>query len=620
MLATLLALVALGYPLALAFGLPLANRDRGDVRKWIQETAVAQAPDDLTPLLAGTGLVATADGERLAETSVAVLERRPLGHGAEDVAALTEAAAGAPLLVLSDPWGRPAEGVVAAPAAVLDGGLLAAALHALYLGEGRLVPGSLPSRERPDGQRTRFTFPASDAAGPVLVNGERLAAGAGFSEDGGAVVLARPAPFGAEVRRMTGDAAILDAGAGTIALADEHGGGDVRSALAIVRLAERLEGASDGENRRFAAARTRLLDVDPSRVLMVEDRPLSAEAERPAERIDGVVRRVTFPSAAGVVVVDDVPLEPGVHYTRDGTSVVLTSPPPRNARVRQYPGAFLADPASGTFLLAEAPGPGERVWAERYTFHARPGCGETLLECFYALPQHPVPYPHWIAAGIVPFFSKYPVADERNALRATLYTTLGTLAALALGAAVGVLLAVNFVLMRPLEKAVFPWVIASQTVPIIALVPVLLLVLGNAGITIQTSIIPTALIGAYIAFFPVVVGTVKGLRSVDPLALDLMRSYAATPVHVFLKVRFPAAVPFLFTSLKLGTAAALVGALVAETESNNRRGLGFQILGQVQSGNVADVWILLLVSSLLGIGLVAVVGVAERLLAPWRRP
>ena len=142
---------------------------------------------------------------------------------------------------------------------------------------------------------------------------------------------------------------------------------------------------------------------------------------------------------------------------------------------------------------------------------------------------------------------------------------------------------------------------------------------GQCQDTVQTSLLPTALIGAYIAFFPVVVGTVKGLRSVDPLALDLMKSYAATPTQLFTKVRFPAAVPFLFTSLKLAAAAALVGALVAETESNNRRGLGFQILGQVQSGNVADVWILLLISALLGIGLVGLVGLVQRFIAPWER-
>jgi len=88
---------------------------------------------------------------------------------------------------------------------------------------------------------------------------------------------------------------------------------------------------------------------------------------------------------------------------------------------------------------------------------------------------------------------------------------------------------------------------------------------------------------------------------------------------VFLKLRFPAAVPFFFTSLKLGAAAALVGALVAEVESNNRLGLGYAIIGQVQAGDVADVWILLLISAALGIGLVALVGLAQRLIAPWER-
>ncbi len=173
--------------------------------------------------------------------------------------------------------------------------------------------------------------------------------------------------------------------------------------------------------------------------------------------------------------------------------------------------------------------------------------------------------------------------------------------------------------VRPLEQALLPGVIASQTVPIIALVPVLLLLLGNVGVTVQTSLVPAALIGAYIAFFPVTVGTVTGLRSVDPLSLDLMKSYAASPVQLFWKVRFPAAVPYLFVSLKLGAAAALVGALVAETESNNRLGLGYAIVGQVQAGNVSDVWILLFISAILGIGLVSIVGLLQRFIAPWER-
>ena len=380
-----------------------------------------------------------------------------------------------------------------------------------------------------------------------------------------------------------------------------------------------LDGDIDGENKVFTFPQKNVVENDGARELYLDNLQLTDTSERPQERVDGVQNTFTFESAQGLLVVDGKVLEEGADYTRDGNVVTFATPPPRNAQVRQYRDYFVNSPAKGQVLLAEAPSVGATLWAKQYTVYSRPSCGATVLECFYALPQHPVPFPHWIAARVGPFFSKYALSDERNVVRATLYTTLGTLAALALGGAVGIVLAALFVLFRPLERALLPWTIASQTIPIIALVPVLLLILGNFGITIQTSLLPTAIIGAYICFFPVVVSTVKGLRAVDPLALDLMKSYAATPLQVFFKVRFPAAVPFFFTGLKLGTAAALVGALVAETESNNRRGLGFQILGQVQSGNVADVWILLIISGLLGIGLVALVSFLQRVLAPWER-
>src|SRR5690606_20034093 len=189
----------------------------------------------------------------------------------------------------------------------------------------------------------------------------------------------------------------------------------------------------------------------------------------------------------------------------------------------------VSDPAVGTVTLAEPPEPGEPVWARSYTYYSRPLCGETAFECFMSMPQHPVPFPNWIAERIVPFFTAYPLSDSRNVVRATLYTAAGTLVSLAFGAVIGVLLAVLFVRVRPFERALLPWVIASQTIPVIALVPVLIAVLGNLGVTVQTSLVPAAIVGAYIAFFPITVGTVTGLRSVDPLALDLMKAYAASP-------------------------------------------------------------------------------------------
>jgi NitT/TauT family transport system permease protein len=605
--ALMLVLVMLsGYPMALIFGLPLARRDMNDLRKWTKATVVAQPPTTLpSDAVAGSAIAFSqpTSGGVLVQGGSVIATAEEFASLRFDAGALVSDAA-----ALERIDGRTYRtGIALDP----DDPLLA-----IYVDSERVLPGSELADERPDGQRLDFTFAA--ASGPVAVDGRAPVEGRDYVSDGATVIFVEPPAFGSAVRRLTGDFLVLDGADGTLLFAEPPEGSAV-VATGVVRLAERLEGPADGSNRTFSLASANVLDGDDERRLYLGDRLLSAEEERPDGRVDGERTVFTFASPPGIVTLAGAVLTEGRDYALDGDGILFSSPPPRNARLRNNPDYALIEPATGTIALARAPDPGAILWAESYTVNAHPSCGDSLYACFLNLPQHPVPYPHWIAERIGPFVSKFALTDERNVVWATLYTSLGTLAALALGGAVGILLAVVFVLFRPLEQALLPWVIASQTVPIIALVPVLLLVLGNFGITIQTSLLPTAIIGAYIAFFPVVVGTVKGLRSVDPLALDLMRSYAASPLQLFVKVRFPAAVPFFFTSLKLGTAAALVGALVAETESNNRRGLGFQILGQVQSGNVADVWILLIVSGLLGIGLVALVGLLERLLAPWRR-
>ena len=602
----LLVVALLGYPMALLFGLPLAQRDIDDLRKWVKETLVAQAPLELPAAAIDGGEI------RFGEGDGAVLVRQGIALGLAAELADTRFAPDE-VVVTSEPFERLSATLFrsATPLAADD------PLQALYADGLLQAAGSVLAEERPDGQRLDFSFAVGQ--GPVVVDDRFLADGVDYLGEGTRVVFATPPPFGSSVRRVSGDYLILDADAGTVLFATPPGG-EVVAAEATLRLAERLEGSADGSNRRFSLRGANVLDGDDTRRLYLDARLLSAAEERPDARVDGERTTFAFDSPPGVVTLAGRPLVAGRDYRLDGVGIVFPAAPARNVRLRNHPDYALIDPAAGDILLAHAPSAGALLWAESYTVNARPGCGSGLLECFFNLPQHPVPFPHWIVGRIAPFFGKYALGDERNVLSATLYTTLGTLSALVLGAAFGIALAVVFVLFRPLERALLPWVIASQTVPIIALVPVLLLVLGNFGITIQTSLLPTAIIGAYIAFFPVVVGTVKGLRSVDPLALDLMRSYAASPLQMFGKVRFPAAAPFLFTSLKLGTAAALVGALVAETESNNRRGLGFQILGQVQSGNVADVWILLILSGLLGVALVALVGLLERLFAPWRHP
>ena len=115
-----------------------------------------------------------------------------------------------------------------------------------------------------------------------------------------------------------------------------------------------------------------------------------------------------------------------------------------------------------------------------------------------------------------------------------------------------------------------PWIVASQTVPIIALAPMIVVILNQFNIT---GIAPKAAIAAYLSFFPVTVGMVKGFRSPDPLQLDLMRTYSATRAQTFLKLRAPASAPFFFASMKIGAAAALVGAVVAEVTKSEDGGL-----------------------------------------------
>ncbi len=625
------ALLALMYPVALLLGMPLARQRMENLSNWERATvaalpvAEADASGSRLPLGSSPAVDAVASG---LQGGSAVLVR-----GAEVLATGvtidgTEAVLPAPL---SGPAARLGASLepVAGPTD-MSGRVYALPESAppgapLYLDGSLLVSGSLSATERADGARVRFTVPGlADALADqtdtavAVVGAAAVLEGSGFEREGDIVAFASAPAFNAPVRLITGDYAPLDEAAGTIVLASPTSEAP-RVAMEHVAVVEGLTGTYDGENRDFRLQHVPLLERDPGRRLYVGDRELLSGDERPAERVDGTLRVFTFASDHGLVTVDGRQLVEGSDYERDGNVVTFAAAPARNAALRQHPDYLVSDASTGTITLAAAPAPGEPVWAGSYTYYARPGCGATAFECFLSMPQHPVPFPNWVAERIVPFFTAYPFSDSRNVIRATLYTAAGTLVSLAFGTLIGVLLAVLFVRVRPFERALLPWVIASQTIPVIALVPVLVAVLGNMGVTVQTSLVPAAIVGAYIAFFPVTVGTVTGLRSVDPLALDLMKAYAASPLQSFLKLRFPAAVPYLFTSLKLGAAAALVGALVAEVESNNRLGLGYAIIGQVQAGDVADVWILLVISALLGIGLVSLVGLLQRLVAPWER-
>ena len=158
--------------------------------------------------------------------------------------------------------------------------------------------------------------------------------------------------------------------------------------------------------------------------------------------------------------------------------------------------------------------------------------------------------------------------------------------------------------------SVMPWAIASQTIPILAIAPMIIVVFNSVGLQ---GIFPKAIISAYLSFFPVVVGMVKGLRSPDQMHLDLLKTYNASSMEGFWKLRLPSSMPFLFASLKIGIAASLVGAIVGELPTGAVRGLGARLLSGSYYGQTIQIWSALLAAALLAASLVALIGLVQRL-------
>jgi NitT/TauT family transport system permease protein len=185
-------------------------------------------------------------------------------------------------------------------------------------------------------------------------------------------------------------------------------------------------------------------------------------------------------------------------------------------------------------------------------------------------------------------------------------TLQSTLMGFALGTLVGILGAVGIVYSRTMEMSVMPWAIISQTVPIVALAPMIIVLSGQIGI--EGRAVPKAIISAYLCFFPVLVGMVKGLRSPTMEQLDLLRTYSASGWATFFKLRLPASVPYLFTSLKIGIAAALVGTIVGELPTGAISGLGARILISDQFGSPLGIWAALFAAAILAGVLVTLIG------------
>lgn len=188
-------------------------------------------------------------------------------------------------------------------------------------------------------------------------------------------------------------------------------------------------------------------------------------------------------------------------------------------------------------------------------------------------------------------------------------TLSATLLGFAMGAVLGLVLAIGIVHNRAMDRSVMPWAIASQTIPILALAPMIIVVLNAVGIT---GLVPKAIIAAYLSFFPVVVGMVKGLRAPDAIQMDLMRTYNASQGETFWKLRLPASMPYLFASLKIGIAASLVGIIVAELPTGAVSGLGARLLAGSYFGQTLQIWSALFAAAIVAASLVALVGLVQR--------
>jgi NitT/TauT family transport system permease protein len=221
-----------------------------------------------------------------------------------------------------------------------------------------------------------------------------------------------------------------------------------------------------------------------------------------------------------------------------------------------------------------------------------------------------LPAPHQVAVEIWNTVVVQPLSSKRSLVYHAWITLSATLLGFAFGSALGIGLAVVIVHNRATDRSLMPWIIASQTIPILAIAPMIIVVLNAAGIA---GLVPKALISTYLSFFPVVVGMVKGFRSPEQIQLDLMHTYNASTVQSFFKLRWPIALPYLFASMKVGVAASLVGAIVGELPAGGGNGLGARLLAGSYYGQTVQIWAALTVAAVVAGALVVIVGLVERL-------
>lgn len=233
-----------------------------------------------------------------------------------------------------------------------------------------------------------------------------------------------------------------------------------------------------------------------------------------------------------------------------------------------------------------------------------------LIPLTYNFVRPRLPSPHQVAGEMYKTIFGQRITSKRSLVFHGWVTLAPTLLGFLIGTTLGILLAVGIVYSRVMDLSVMPWAIVSQTIPILALAPMVIVVLGSMGVQ---GLIPKSIIAAYLSFFPVVVGMVKGLRSPDSMQLDLLRTYSASKSQGFWALRLPASAPYLFASLKIGISASLVGTIVAELPTGARAGFGARMLVGDQYGQPLVSWAALFAAAITAAALVGAFSVIERI-------
>src|SRR4051794_8621589 len=197
-------------------------------------------------------------------------------------------------------------------------------------------------------------------------------------------------------------------------------------------------------------------------------------------------------------------------------------------------------------------------------------------------------------------------------LKAAAFTAKEAALGFAMGAVAGFVLGALLAHSRVMQRGFLPYVVASQTVPILAIAPMVVIWFTSIHVTAWISV---AVIASYLTFFPVAIATLRGLQAADHRALELMRSYAASDWTMLWKLRFPTALPYLFTALKVSATASIVGAIIGESPSSIAGGLGGAILNfaQYYTFQPQNLWATNIIAAALGIAFYIAVVIAERL-------